>query len=208
MIDHYLTLLDGLVMPGGADIPPSESGEGIHPSTTLIDDDRYHFEKALIEAWIERTDKLLLGICLGSQRRNVAHGGSLVQDIPSEVGVSHQGPSHRVTLDPTSRLKEIFGQSEIEVNSLHHQAVRQEGDGLKAVGHSPDGVIEATECLDPERFLIRFQWHPEKLTSADNGQASLFQACIKACERRECRAKKMTTPRTPRHPAVNDPQSF
>jgi putative glutamine amidotransferase len=182
LIDHYFTLLDGLVMPGGADIPPSECREGIHPSTTLIDDDRYHFEKALIEAWIERTDKPLLGICLASQWLNVAHGGSLVQEIPSEFGVNHQGLNHRLTLDPTSRFKEIFGQREFGVNSLHHQGVRQVGDGLKAVGHSPNGIIEVTECLDPERLLISVQWHPEKLTSADEGQAKLFHACIKTRE--------------------------
>lgn len=177
-IDEYLELLDGLVMPGGADIPPSEWGEAPHPTTRVLDDDRYLFEKALIKAWIEKTDKPLLGICLGSQWVNVAHGGSLVQDIPSEFPVSHRNVTHKVTLDPDSRLSRIFGRTEMEVNSFHHQAVRNVGKGLKVVAKSPDGVIEATETIDPDRFLIGVQWHPEKMIPEHPLQAKIFQAFI------------------------------
>lgn len=179
-IDEYLELLDGLIMPGGADIPPSEYGEEPHKTAKLLDDDRYQFEKAMITAWIERTDKPLLGICLGSQWVNVAHGGSLVQDIPSEFGVNHRGVSHMVKLEPDSRLSQIFGQTEFEVNSLHHQAVRKVGSGLRIVAKSPDGVVEATETTDPDRFLIGVQWHPEKLMPENKLQEKLMQAFIKA----------------------------
>ena len=98
-IDDYLALLDGLLMPGGADIPPSEYGEEPHETVELLDDDRFHFEKALISAWMKKTDKPLLGICLGSQWINVASGGSLVQDIPSEFNVNHRDTDHLVTIE-------------------------------------------------------------------------------------------------------------
>jgi len=179
-IDEYLQLLDGLIMPGGADIPPSEYGEELHPTAKLLNDDRYRFEKAMITAWIKQTDKPLLGICLGSQWVNVAHGGSLVQDIPSEFGGHPKGVSHMVKLEPDSRLSEIFGQTEFEVNSLHHQAVRDVGDGLRIVARSPDGIIEATETTDPDRFLIGVQWHPEKLMPENKLQEKLIHAFVEA----------------------------
>ena len=179
-IAEYLKLLDGLVMPGGADIPPSEWGEEQHPTTKLLAEDRYLFEKALISAWIKETKKPLLGICLGSQWINVAHGGSLVQDIPSKFGVNHRGITHEVTLEPNSRLSKIFGTTQLEVNSLHHQAVNRVGEGLKLVAKCPDGVIEATETVDPDRFLIGVQWHPEKMAPEDKLQANLIKAFVEA----------------------------
>ncbi|MGB0579436.1 MAG: gamma-glutamyl-gamma-aminobutyrate hydrolase family protein [Limisphaerales bacterium] len=179
-VDEYLELLDGLLMPGGADIPPSEWGEEPHPTTRLLDDDRYRFEKAMITAWIQRTRKPLLGICLGSQWVNVAHGGSLVQDIPSEFGVNHKYTNHLVRVESDSRLSRIFGETEFEVNSIHHQAVRDVGQGLRVVARSPDGIIEATETTDPDRFLIGVQWHPEKLMPENKLQAKLLNAFVKA----------------------------
>ena len=179
-IDDYLALLDGLLMPGGADIPPSEYGEEPHETVELLDDDRFHFEKALISAWMKKTDKPLLGICLGSQWINVASGGSLVQDIPSEFNVNHRDTDHLVTIEPGSRLSRIVGATEVEVNSWHHQAVRKIGDGLRIVAKSPDGIVEATETTDPDRFLIGVQWHPEKLMPDNTTQAKLLEAFVEA----------------------------
>jgi len=179
-IDQYLQLLDGLLMPGGPDIPPSEWGEQKHPTTKLLAEDRYRFEKALITAWIQRTDKPLLGICLGSQWINVAHGGSLIQDIPSEFGGHPKNVSHMVKLEKDSRLCGIFGKTEFEVNSLHHQAVRDVGQGLRAVARSPDGIIEATETTNSKRFLIGVQWHPEKMMPENKLQEKLIRAFIEA----------------------------
>ena len=179
-IERYLELLDGLLMPGGPDIPPSEWNEEPHPKTKVLDEHRYQFEKALISAWIKRTNKPLLGICLGSQWINVAHGGSLLQDIPSEFGVVHLNTTHQVTLDPDSKLASIFGELNFEVNSVHHQAVRKLGEGLRIVARSPEGIVEATETTDPRRFLIGVQWHPEKLFPPDDRQRKLFHAFIHA----------------------------
>lgn len=179
-VEHYLKLLDGLLLPGGADIPPSEYGEEPHETVKLLDDDRFQFEKALSRAWIEETDKPLLGICLGAQWINVSSGGSLVQDIPSEFGISHRDRSHDVTLEPDSRLSAIFGETQFEVNSLHHQAVKDIGDNLRIVARCPDGIVEAMESTDPNRFLIGVQWHPEKLMPEDKRQAKLLKAFVSA----------------------------
>ena len=181
-IAEYLDVLDGLLMPGGPDIPPSEYGEEPHPTVQVLGDDRYRFEKALIHAWIKRTDKPLLGICLGGQWINVAHGGSLVQDIPSEFGVVHRNTNHQVSLDKDSTLSRIYGDTTFVVNSSHHQAVRRLGEGLRIVAKSPDGIVEATETTDPTRFLIGVQWHPERMLTGDKRQAKLFKAFIEAAK--------------------------
>ncbi len=181
-IQDYLTRLDALLLPGGADIPPSEYGEEPHETVKILDDERYTFEKAMGRAWIEKTDKPMLGICLGSQWINVLHGGSLVQDIPSEFDVVHRDVTHPVKLEPDSNLARIFGETEFEVNSLHHQAVGDVGRGLRIVARSPDGVIEATESTDPNRFLIGVQWHPEKLMPEDQRQAKLIKAFVEAAK--------------------------
>ncbi len=179
-IDEYLERLDGLLLPGGADIPPSEYGEEAHETVKLLDDNRFRFEKELCKAWIEETDKPLLGICLGSQWINVSSGGSLVQDIPSEFGVNHRDTTHAISIEPDSRLGRIFGKTELEVNSLHHQAVRRLGNNLRIVAKSPDGIVEATETTETDRFLIGVQWHPEKLMPEDELQAKLLKAFVEA----------------------------
>ena len=107
-ITAYLKELDGLMMPGGLDIPPSEYGEETHPTVSILSDDRYRLEKALINQWIQKSDKPLLGICLGSQWINVAHGGSLIQDIPSEIGGNHRDVLHEILIEPDSRLSSNF----------------------------------------------------------------------------------------------------
>ncbi len=179
-IDEYLTKLDALLITGGPDIPPSEWNEEPHATTKILDNDRYLFEKALVTAWVKRSKKPLLGICLGSQWINVVHGGSLVQDIPSEFKVNHRDTTHEVTLEADSKLAGIFGETNFEVNSFHHQAVRKLGEGLRIVAKSPDGIVEATETTDPNRFLIGVQWHPEKMSPTDPRQQKLFKAFIEA----------------------------
>lgn len=179
-ITAYLEEIDGLIMPGGLDIPPSEYGDAPHPTTSVLSDERYNFEKALITNWVQKSDKPLLGICLGSQWINVAHGGSLIQDIPSEVGGNHRGVTHGISIESDSQLSRIFGSTAFEVNSNHHQAVKKLGAGLRVVAMSPDGIVEATETINPDRFLIGVQWHPERLIETDPNQAKLFEAFIEA----------------------------
>jgi putative glutamine amidotransferase len=179
-IPHFLELLDGLLLPGGADIPPSEYGEEPHETVEILDEDRFLFEKELSRAWIEETEKPLLGICLGGQWINVASGGSLVQDIPTEFGISHRDRTHLVSIEVDSRLHEILGGAEVEVNSSHHQAVKKLGENLRIVARCPDGVVEATETTDPDRFLIGVQWHPERMVEESEEQRKLMRAFVDA----------------------------
>jgi len=139
---------------------------------------------------LDRVQLPLLGICLGSQWINVAHGGSLFQDIPSAFGINHRGVSHPVRLESGTRLSGIFGKSEFEVNSFHHQSVRRVGDGLRVAARCPNGVVEAVETTNPDRFLIGVQWHPEKLVPENKLQARLIRAFIVAASKKNEELKK------------------
>lgn len=186
-IRRYVRALDGLLLSGGADIPPEAYGAPPEPETKPMPRERYEFERALIEQWLE-TPKPLLGICLGCQFANVAAGGTLIQHIPREVGggVAHvrEGDAwHPARVAPGSRLAEILsapGDSEIQVNSYHHQAVGRPGAGFKPVAWAPDGVVEALESNDgTPRLLV--QWHPERMPGTEI-QRRLFAALVQACQ--------------------------
>lgn len=182
-ISDYVTALDGLVLVGGRDIPPHVYGEKAHATVDSLSAKRYWFESRLIATWLNESDKPVLGICLGCQFTNVVSGGSLIQDIPSEIGtdVIHRqddGAGHTVTLKPDSRLSAILGQDSLTVNSYHHQAVDNLGEGLRAVAQSRDKIIEALELQD-DRFGIFVQWHPERMPLEH--RRKLFGAFINAC---------------------------
>ena len=179
-IEKFLEELDGLLLPGGADIPPSDYGEAPHEMTRALSRDRAQFEKALGLAWLRRTDKPLLGICLGCQWINVLEGGTLIQDIPSELGGTDHYASHPAELVEGSRLREIFGKARMEVNSNHHQAAESLGQGLRVSARCPSGVVEAIESTRSDRFLIGVQWHPEEMTEQDPSQAKLYRAFVEA----------------------------
>lgn len=182
-LDRLLERLDGLLLPGGADIPPAEYGGRAHPSIKLLAAGRCAFEKALGAAWLAQPRRPLLGICLGCQWINVLRGGTLVEDIPSELHVSHRDTTHPVAIEPGSRLHRIFGRAELVVNSTHHQAVREVGRGLRVAARGADGVIEAIEADaagDPGRFLVGVQWHPERMFAGDRLQQRLLRAFVAA----------------------------
>lgn len=177
----YLDRLDGLVLVGGRDIPPEAYGEEPGPTVVPMPRERWDFESALLRQWLA-TDKPVLGICLGSQLPNVVRGGTLIQDIPSEVGdevvhSSRAGVHHRVRIDPDSRLYRILGESEVDVWARHHQAVKTVGEGLTAVAHSDDGLVEATEIRD-KPFAVFVQWHPERMQGEH--REKIFRAMVEA----------------------------
>jgi putative glutamine amidotransferase len=160
-IKRYVEALDGLVLIGGRDIPPALYGQTPHETAVLIPERRVSFERALIAQWMARK-KPILGVCLGMQFTNVIMGGTMTQDIPSQIGteVTHRKTYHAITIDPNSRLAGILGSETAMVYSSHHQAVDTLGAGLKPVAHAQDGVVEALERTDngPGLFI---QWHPE-----------------------------------------------
>jgi putative glutamine amidotransferase len=160
IIQRYVKDLDGLVLVGGADIPPAAYGETPHETVEPLTSQRYEFERKLIAAWLA-SDKPILGVCLGMQFSNVVAGGSLIQDIPSEVGkeVNHK-TYHRVRIAPHSSLAKLLGATEARVLSSHHQAVDEPGAGMKIIAWSDDGVNEATERIEGG-FGLFVQWHPE-----------------------------------------------
>jgi putative glutamine amidotransferase len=179
---EYLERLDGLVLTGGWDIPPSAYGEAAHPTTETMPMLRWEWEHRLIETWLD-SRKPLLGICLGAQMTNVVRGGTMIQDIPSEVGnaVTHRSVEpvhHRITVKPATRLHDVLGQTELIVQSSHHQAVERPGEGLHVTARSDDGVAEALESAD-ERWLLLLQWHPERMDEVH--RKKVFGAFIEAC---------------------------
>jgi len=191
IVQRYVEVLDGLVLVGGDDIPPSAYGETPHKKVKPLPSQRYEFERKLIARWLE-SGKPVLGACLGMQFANVVSGGSLIQDIPSQVGktVGHRG-YHSVRIEPGSVLAGLLGSQEASVFSSHHQAVSQMGRGLRVAAHSADGVIEALERTDG-RFGLFVQWHPEEMKDIAHRNAiygALIRACAKAEERSESAAK-------------------
>lgn len=181
----FIEQLDGVLLPGGADVPPDMYGEDAHPSVRLLERGRAEHLVAVTRLAIER-DTPVLGICLGAQVLNVALGGTLVQDIPSEVpdALVHRGDNarHTVSVVTGSRLSGIVG-TELTVNSSHHQAIDRLGIGLVVTARAPDGVVEGIE-LPPARFVVGVQWHPERLLDQPE-QRALFKAFVNACGKRE-----------------------
>jgi putative glutamine amidotransferase len=179
-VDEYLQRLDGLVLVGGQDVWPSFYGEKPHPSVDTLSAKRFKFESKLIKAWLEKTDKPILGICLGCQFTNVVCGGTLIQDIPSEVAdaLPHRGAEHLVTIEKESRLYNILGQEQVMVNSYHHQAVERVGGKPVIVARAADGITEALE-LPGKRFGVFVQWHAERL--AEEHRCKIFGAFVDAC---------------------------
>ncbi len=177
----FIEQLDGVLLPGGADIPPDMYGEEAHPSVRLLERGRAEHLTGVTRLAIER-DVPVLGICLGAQVLNVALGGTLVQDVPSEVpdALVHRGGNarHAVSVVEGSRLSKIVG-AELTVNSSHHQAVDRLGIGLVVTARAPDGVIEGIE-LPPARFVVGVQWHPERILDQPE-QRALFDAFVSAC---------------------------
>ncbi len=165
------------------DVDPAEYGEAPHPKTeTNADLDRHELAVA---RWAVRSDMPTLGICRGQQLLNVALGGSLIQHVDD-----HRQPGDRtaltqsLTVSPDSRLAEIFGATRVDVNTMHHQAVKGLGRGLKAVAWATsDGTIEGVESSE-HPWLVMVQYHPEELVGYHAPSQRLFTAFVEACRAR------------------------
>ena len=184
---EYLDRVQALVLSGGADVDPALYGESRHETVKHVFPERDAFELALCREALRR-DMPTLAICRGHQLLNVATGGTLIQDIASQVGAAlvHDPDQerwercHEVELLPGTRLRDILGQERVAVNSFHHQAVKQMGRGLVLSARGcDDGVIEGMEMPD-RRFMIGVQWHPESFWDKPEGFQPLFQALVNA----------------------------
>ena len=183
-----LDRLDGLVLSGGIDVDPSLYGRAPHPKLGRVDRGRDDFELALTREALAR-DLPILAICRGHQVLNVATGGTLVQDIPSELkgAVTHDAAgrrtrrSHAVEVVEASRLAGILGAGTLSVNSFHHQAIDELGAGLSVSARCPgDGLIEGVE-MKARAFVIGVQWHPESFWNEPQSFQGLFDAHVAAC---------------------------
>jgi len=185
---------DGVLLTGGEDINPKiyapELPEALAKTVGPLEPDRDVWEQLLIEE-IFAQRKPVFGICRGCQMLNVALGGTLLVDIPTQVPntLDHRRmdrrtePVHAVNIAPDSLLAGIIGQPSLGVNSTHHQAIDELAPGLRAVAESPDGIIEAVELLEPGRlpFMLAVQFHPERLIDSDGVFLQLFRSFIEAC---------------------------
>lgn len=182
--------LDGFLFTGGPDVHPFLFGEETQAHCGNVSPARDQMEISLLPMIME-LQKPILGICRGIQILNIALGGNIWQDIPSQVTrdfplahsqpFSYDMPCHTVVLTEGSLLAQISESSSIKVNSMHHQAVKDLAPGLIASAYSTDYLIEALEMPDYP-FFIGVQWHPEYLWEKNKEAFRLFQTFVKACK--------------------------
>jgi putative glutamine amidotransferase len=185
---------DGLLLGGGSDVAPERYGQERLPNAALqLDEERDSTEFPLLDNAL-RDGAPVLGICRGLQVVNVGLGGTLIQDLPSQrpsdvvhddSGKDRTNRIHSVKVLGGTRLSEIAGVVEIDVNSRHHQAVERPADGLIVSAKGPDDVIEAIEAHDG-RWLVAVQWHPENLKD-DAVSQNLFREFVSEVRRRKGR---------------------
>ncbi len=187
-LDPVLDVVDGIVLTGGEDVDPAEYGATRHPATQDPHTRRDKCEIALTRKAHERRMPTL-AICRGIQLVNVALGGTLVQDIPSESpsDINHDQSDqretrlHDVTIERDSRLHAAIGATDIVVNSSHHQAVGRVAPGIRVTARAPDGIIEGAEWSGDNWWMLAVQWHPEELVrDTKTWDRGLFKAFAEA----------------------------
>lgn len=183
--------LDGFLFAGGPDVHPFLFGEQTQAFCGEVSPARDHMELTLLPL-VMAAGKPILGICRGIQVINISLGGTIYQDIPSQWNkdsdfpiahsqvFSYTLPAHRVDVTAGTRLAHIAQDTVLQVNSMHHQAVKDVAPGLIVCGHGPDGLIEAVEKPDYP-YLLGVQWHPEYLREKDAAAMRIFQSFVDAC---------------------------
>jgi putative glutamine amidotransferase len=177
---------DGVLITGGDDVAPFLYGEDVSHLSAHLEPVRDRQEDLLLRMLLDHSSVPLLGVCRGCQILNVAGGGTLYQDLPSQgkhhtlLNASRDSFAHRVRIEKGSLLEKIIGSDSILTNSYHHQAVKEVAPGFQATGTAADGVIEAVE-KEGDRFVLGVQWHPEMTYSCEINQR-IFRSFVQACE--------------------------
>lgn len=180
-------LCDGLCLPGGPDVQPTLYGEEIRADCSVEVDPELDRAEMLLARWALEADKPLLAICRGAQVLNVALGGTLWQDVGAMLATEHNHypqstrgeVTHHIEVLPESRLHTIAGDERVDVNSMHHQAVRDLGHDLVVSARAHDGLVEAVEHPG-RRFVVGVQCHPEELYLERPWARRLFQDFVAA----------------------------
>lgn len=184
-LTSLLCNLNGLLFPGGDDMDPKYFHEAPHPSLLLTDPEITKFHMDVCHLAISK-NMPILGICAGHQLINVACGGSIYQDIPSqyENSIKHkknlnekEDAIHYIKIEKNTRLYNIFQTNKIKVNSTHHQALKNIAEGFIVTARSDDGIVEAIESTN-HTFVISVQWHPEDLYKENTLFLNLFKKFI------------------------------
>lgn len=184
--ERIVETCDGFLFTGGQDVSPDLYGMNDATGTIVSSLERDHLESLLLSRAL-LADKPILGICRGLQFINAFMGGTLWQDLPSQhpseiihrQGKPYDAPTHQVTL--SGDLQTLLGKDILEVNTLHHQAVKDLGSGLTPMAIAPDGIIEAAQ-LPGKRFVWAVQWHPEYLFRTDKDSLAIFSCFVERCK--------------------------
>ena len=189
-INGVLDDLDGILLPGSdSDIDPHYFGEQPHANLGSVVTEKDETD-LLVLAEAEKRGLPLFAICFGMQALNVSRGGSLIQDIESQVdghikhqqGVPRARNSHHLVVEEDSLLGQMSaGNGNVRVNSHHHQAVGRLGNDLKATARASDGIIECIEDTREGKFVVGVQWHPELSWADDRLSGKLFETFVRAC---------------------------
>jgi putative glutamine amidotransferase len=183
--------LDGVFITGGVDVDPTCYGEEKSPLCGTIDPDRDAVEIALLKHALER-HLPVFAVCRGIQILNVACGGTLYQDIttqvpaalkhdhfPTPANPNRRFLAHDITVKAGTRLSRILGEAVVPVNSMHHQAIKELAPNLAPTAFAPDGIIEGVEGTNGQ-YIVAVQWHPEELTESQPGMQRLFSTFVDA----------------------------
>lgn len=192
-LESIISKLDGILFSGGTDIDPKHFGENTLPQNGEVNPYRDETELFLAKLAFQR-NLPALGICRGVQIMNIALGGTIYQDIQTQYQGEHIKhsqsapswyPCHKVIIKKESKLFNILDQGEIEVNSFHHQALKQIAKDFQVSATSPDGITEAIESPF-HQFYIGVQWHPELMWEKSSHMLKLFEAFVSSATQGCC----------------------